>query len=225
MAAQRWSPGETVALRYFMRGKLWSAVPVRVVDDSDEVIALFLRANTAVMWPWTSSGYAGGRAASYEDRFPATWTFREARWKENSVLMLARPGASHSFWAFWTDVGWAFHAWYVNIQAPLVRTPIGFDSEDLVLDLVIEPELSSWEWKDEDELIQAVHSGRFTDEDAKRIRAEGLSAIDALRSRDWPFNRGWEDWRPEPTWTLPQLVAGWDETSNSATGGGSPLAE
>jgi hypothetical protein len=39
--------------------------------------------------------------------------------------------------------------WYVNFQRPMRRTAIGFDTFDLLLDLVIAPDLSRWDWKDE----------------------------------------------------------------------------
>src|SRR5262249_17524727 len=38
-----------------------------------------------------------------------------------------------------------------------------------------------------------------------RPRAEGERAL-----TEWPFPTGWEEWRPDPRWKLPQLPAGWD---------------
>jgi hypothetical protein len=26
---------------------------------------------------------------------------------------------------------------------------------------------------------------------------------------EWPFPTGWEDWRPDPAWPVPELAAGW----------------
>ena len=40
--------------------------------------------------------------------------------------------------------------WYANFERPFQRTPIGIDTFDLLLDLVIEPD-SSYRWKDEGE--------------------------------------------------------------------------
>ena len=216
MSEERWSTGETIALRYFPRGELRWVKPVRVVDDSDDVIALFLAANTTIKKPVRiDDGLEIDRSLTYEQRYRLGWALGEATWRDNSVLMLTRPGSAHSYWAFWDDATWGLIAWYVNIQAPLARSPIGFDSEDYVLDLVIEPDLSSWRWKDEDELADAVRLGRFTDNDAERIRAEGATAIDALSSSSWPFACGWEKWRPDPAWTVPDLVQGWEEQARA----------
>lgn len=38
---------------------------------------------------------------------------------------------------------------YVNIEEPWQRTPIGFDSRDHLLDIVVTVDLSTWHWKDE----------------------------------------------------------------------------
>jgi hypothetical protein len=42
-------------------------------------------------------------------------------------------------------------------------------------------------------------------DDAASARAEGERVLAA-----WPFPTGWEDFRPDPRWELPQLPAGWD---------------
>lgn len=211
MPEPRWSYGEAIALRFFPRGELRWVKPVRVVEDSDEVIALFLAANTVIKKPvHPENGREIDRSLSYEQRYSVDWQLGEAVWDKTSVLMLTQPGCGHSYWAFWGDSTWEFIAWYVNLQAPLARTSVGFDTEDHVLDVVIEPDLMSWEWKDEDEFADAVRVGRFTDAEAREIRAEGARAIEALRSKEWPFGHGWETWRPDPRWALPALDAGWE---------------
>jgi hypothetical protein len=212
MPPARWSSGATVALRYFPRGQLRWVKPVRVVEDSADEIALFLAAGTAIKKPvHPEHGREINRSLPYDERFALDWVLGDAIWRDNSVLMLTKPGVAHSYWAFWSGGTWEFLAWYVNLQAPLARTEIGFDSEDHVLDLVIEPDLCSWQWKDEDELAAAIRVGRFTEDDARSIRAEGEKAIEALESRAWPFDQGWDHWRPDPAWSLPSIAAGWEE--------------
>jgi len=99
----------------------------------------------------------------------------------------------------------------VNLEAPWRRHRLGFDSEDHLLDVVIEPDLSAWKWKDEDELAWAVTDGRYTEADAERFRSEGLRAVDHLMRREPPLDEPWERWRPDPSWPLPTLPEGWDE--------------
>ena len=113
-----------------------------------------------------------------------------------SGLSLARPGRAHSIWLF-SDVD----SWYVNLEQPLRRTPIGFDTFDEKLDLIVEPD-GSYRWKDKDELEQTAALGLL---DANAVRAEGERVL-----VEWPFPTGWEDWRPDPSWSIPQLPEGWD---------------
>ena len=91
--------------------------------------------------------------------------------------------------------------WYVNFEEPLRRTPIGVDTFDHKLDLLVFPS-GGYEWKDEDELEEAAALGLL---DAEAVRAEARRVL-----REWPFPTGWEDWRPDPAWPVPQLPAGWD---------------
>jgi hypothetical protein len=214
--SERWNEGDVIALRFFPRGRLLWMLPVRVVEDSDEQIVLFLDAGTVIKKPVDpETGEEISRRLRYRARFDVQWVLGNAVWRENSVLMVARPGQARSHWAFWTAHDWTFHAWYVNLQAPLARSNVGFDTEDHVLDVVIEPDLATWEWKDEEELADAVRVGRFTAADADQIRAEGMRAVQALNAREWPFNDAWSSWRPDPSWPLPTLQPDWEESPMS----------
>ena len=192
-------------------GRLRRANPVRVVEDSASCIALFLAAGTQIKQPLNpADGAPINRSWSFAERFRIVWQVGDGVWRDNSVLMLARPGAAHSFWALWRAADWSFLGWYVNFQEPLRRTAIGFDTADHVLDLVIAPDLSSWSWKDEDKFEEACAVGRFTHEEAARIREEAQAALAIVRAQGWPLNDAWPEWRPEPDWTLPHLPPGWD---------------
>ena len=88
-----------------------------------------------------------------------------------AVLSVASTARPHAVLAIW-DAGWVPRCWYVNLQAPLRRTAIGFDTTDLFLDLVGTPDGSRWTWKDEDEAEQAVTEGLLDDAALARIRGE-----------------------------------------------------
>ena len=98
--------------------------------------------------------------------------------------------------------------WYVNLEDPLVRTPIGFDYLDRLLDIEIAPDLSRWKWKDEDELEEAVARGILTSQEAHVIRAEGESVIAALDAGHPPFDEPWDRWRPDPCWPTSRISCG-----------------
>ena len=198
------SSGEPVLMRYVHGGRVSRVKPMTVVEDVPCHVALFIAAGSPMKTRCGLDGVPIARGLPYAERFALPWRLCDGVWEGNSVLMLTPAGAAHSFWAVW-DTKWRFEVWYVNVQEPLRRTRFGFDTADNVLDVVIEPDLSSWRWKDEDELDEAVRVGRFTPEQAAAVQAEGRRAVATLEARSWPFDRDWRDWRPDPAWPRPGL--------------------
>ena len=94
---------------------------------------------------------------SPKERVPgAPYAVDDIVWKGGSSLVVVPNGVHYSVILDWRSPGWKLRVWYIYLQDPLTRTPIGFDYLDQFLDLVIEPDLSSWRWKDEDELAEAL---------------------------------------------------------------------
>jgi predicted RNA-binding protein associated with RNAse of E/G family len=109
----------------------------------------------------------------------------------------------------------AFKGWYVNLQEPVCRTALGFDFMDHALDIVITPDLSEWQWHDEDELEKAQERGLFSAQLVEQIWAEGEGVIANLESMVFPFGDHWETWCP-PDWPIPELPRGWRYTDGTA---------
>jgi len=87
-----WRPGKAVVLRGTGYGRLWFALPCRVVQDLPERIALYWRAGT----PWKGvRQHPIGR----EVLTPRKAELDELVWNETDVLLLARPGEAHTTWA------------------------------------------------------------------------------------------------------------------------------
>lgn len=201
-----WSRGDQIVLRYGPPGRLAWVGGVTVVEDSAEGIALYLAAGTPILRPVHLDGSEIPRDIPYEERYGLEWRLGEGVWHSTERLLIARPGAAHAFSAFWFAGEWTFLAWYVDLQAPFRRTREGLASEDDVLDIVAPPD-QSWYWKDEDEFAAAQRVGRFSAEQAAAIRAEGEAVIETIEARDWPLDAGWELWRPDSSWPIPQLLA------------------
>jgi uncharacterized protein len=198
-----WSSGDPAVVRFLNGGRPSFVRPVTVVEDLPERSVLFLAAGTPTKRRVQPDGSPISRALPYEQRFTQPWRLGDGTWGDRHTLLVTPIGAAHSLWLFWTE-SWAFLGWYVNLQEPMRRTRLGFDTVDHVLDLWIEPDLQ-WSWKDEHELEAATRLGRFSAGEAAAIRAEGDRVISA-----WPFPTGWEDWRPDPAWPIPELPDGWD---------------
>lgn len=197
-----WQPGDVVVLRELWRGRIWTARPLLVVQDTPDRAMFFGPAGTTYE-----------AAAAPDGTWPRVrrdgWTLAERAWPDHHVLSFAWPGVAHAVLQLWSAADRAFEGWYVNLQEPLRRTAVGFDTADHVLDLEVAPD-GSWAWKDEDELAEAVDLGLFTPAEAAGFRAEGERAIERLRRREEPFDGRWRDWRPDPSWPVPVLPSGWD---------------
>ena len=195
-----WRPGDVVVYRLIRYGKIRYALPHVVVQDSEDLVALYVPVGAVGKAPSNDGRPARGQA----DR---DWELRDHVWHSNGMLRLLRPGEPYGLELHWRDEDAAFIGWYVNLQEPIRRTNRGFDTDDLVLDIVIEPD-GAWTWKDEDELAEVVALGRFDADEAAEIRQFGERVIEQL---DRLIPTGWEGWRPDPSWPTPALGAGWDE--------------
>jgi predicted RNA-binding protein associated with RNAse of E/G family len=135
----------------------------------------------------------------------------ERKWVDTDVLMLATPGAAHVVYVMWEEGHTSFKCWYINLQEPLHRVPMGFDTMDHLLDIVISPDRSEWRWKDEDEFREAVAIGVFTPEEACAILAEGERVVKLVEAGESPFCDGWERWLPPAEWGIPDFPVDWDD--------------
>ena len=97
----------------------------------------------------------------------------------------------------WLDAAGSFLGFKVNLQAPLLRTSIGFDTTDNALDIVMGTDLD-WRWKDEDDVAARVEVGLTYPEEEAAFRAEGERVIADIERRAYPFDQPWEDWRAGP---------------------------
>jgi hypothetical protein len=196
----RWSPGDAIVLRELWRGRVFAARPATVVGDTPGLMAFFVPARVPCGVPVGDDGR--------ELRLPdGPWHLEVRERGSSPVLSFSWPTAPYAVLR-WSTRGETV-AWYVNLQDPLRRTAIGFDTTDHVLDAIVDLD-GTWRWKDEAELAQAVERGLFTPDDAATFRVEGERAIGQIQRRESPFDRDWASWNPDPAWSAPSLPDGWD---------------
>jgi hypothetical protein len=201
-----WNNGDIIVFRGVSQKKIWYALPVFVVQDTPNLIALYWPAGTKGKWRMKPSG----ERVTPQDVLLAPPGLIDRTWDRTDVLMLITPGAAHAVYVMWEAGHKKLLCWYINLQDPIRRTPIGFDTGDHWLDIVISPDKSSWRWKDEDELETAVASGIVKDEKARLIRKEGKRAIKLILENQPPFCDGWEKWSPPVDWLIPGLPGDWN---------------
>lgn len=213
---ERWTSGTTIVHFEVWNGRLWAARPMIVVDDDPELLTLWLPHGTRRKVPATPpSRPTPINPDDPDDRAPMVianlvhedWVLADHVW-DVSTLWFIRPGDWHSLWASWSAAGTPL-GWYVNLQRPFRRVAAGIEAMDLMLDVVAEPDASSWRWKDAEEFDELVDRGVFEPQLANRVRAEAASVIDRMERRSWPFDQRWHDWQPDPAWRLPALPDDW----------------
>ena len=209
----RWKTGAQI-VQYEMWGRgVGTARPVTVIRDVPSHIALYSHPRT----PMVTRGIEGFRSLSLSKRVElhismldaSVGEFREEITPENHVLTLIPHNSWHSVMLFWSS-DWEFRTWYVNLQSPYRRVRQGVQHHDYVLDLVVRPDMS-WSWKDTDEFEDLIAQGFFRAGQIASIRAEADRMIQTIEGFGPPFCDGWEDWRPDVSWPVPQLPDDWFE--------------
>jgi hypothetical protein len=199
--------GDVVVLRYITTGgRIEICWPCRVVEDRDDVVALFIAAG---------SSYRAGpkKSAAEKRRQPhASLPPDEYVWRHDTLRLMS-PAQAHSVSLFWEQQAGARRLlkYFVNMEEPFRRTAVGFDTQDHTLDIEVTPSLS-WRWRDEQELANHVAEGFYTAELAAAARAEGERAIAAIERLEHECMRRWPEWTPPQQWQVPALVDGWDTT-------------
>jgi uncharacterized protein DUF402 len=200
-ATTRFEPGDPIVIREIWNGRVWYARPATVVRDDPNLTMLHVHPRAHAMEPIDAAGNAL--------RIPTDiWTFRDTERGDTWNLSFAFPDTPYSVILGYEPTG-ELREYYVNLQTPLVRTGVGFDTVEHILDVQITPDRSSWTWKDEDELAAAVEDGLFTEEDVGWFRYWGERAVEQVLLREPPFDEDWSAWRPDPRWPQPVLPDDW----------------
>lgn len=159
----RWQPGTHITVRNIWHGRVFSAFPFVVVEDTADLITTYIPPGTVWKQPTDRVGCAM--------RLPhGVWELRDAVWYGHGTLRIFVRGAAHSVLVFRTPG--TVNRWYINLEEPYQHTAIGLDTRDNYLDVVFPCDLSTPHWKDETELDAAVALGIIDAAEATAIRAE-----------------------------------------------------
>ena len=199
--------GAVIAWRDNRKGRIGAAVPLRVVEDGPEQIVGWLATGSHFYLPADRNGNLVKDVLDWEKLTELTWQTPD---ESPGQLIVAPRGEQFSVIVRFVGPAMRLASWYVNLQAPFWRTPIGYDSTDHVLDVVIAADRQSWSWKDQSEFDAAVARGYLSAEERKMIREAGLRAVELAQRGAPPFLNRWENWRPDPSWPVPALPDGWD---------------
>lgn len=184
------------------------AVAARVLVDDDELAVVATTVGSAVRRRAGVGSGPNGRLVLPED-----WdgSYVDDRWVGSSVVRVHQKGTPWSVWRWHDGSDW-LPDWYVNLELPWLRTPIGFDSQDWTLDVVAttEPD-GSWSvrYKDEDELEFYAAGGYWPAAMRAVIERAGREATEVASARRFPFDTDWSGWVPDPEWGTTALPQDW----------------
>ena len=197
-----WDPGSTVVVRQHRRGRFRAVTPMVVVEDGSDRTVLYVPRGT---WFLAPADRTGRVTRSIADEAGTT---RDRR-RLHAALHIVPAGAGFSVMAMWRRSSDDFVGYYVNVQEPLRRTGIGFDSMDQTLDVLISPDRSHVVYKDEDELLDAAGHGFFSPAEVAEISASARAAVRMVVEGAPPFDEPWHLWLPDPAWPVPALPDDW----------------
>ncbi len=206
-----WKAGDHILLRGVYNGSATYMQSARVVQDTPEETALLVWPGAECMVP---SGYLHhAHDRSMWDRWAETTTntlkLEKYIWHTNRFLILLEPEKYFSTIYIWEAAKDKFVGYYINFQLPYRRSRLGFDTLDLDLDIVIEPDFQ-WSWKDMDEYQQGIEAGGIHADWVNEVERAKQEVFTRLEKRGHPFNSDWLNWRPNPNWAAPNLPENWD---------------
>ena len=213
-----WNPGDSVTLRGIYQGQVWYIQTLLVVQDTEEKTVLALLPGAECAAP---RGYLTGKhgAAGHWERWEAYQAGQRAlspfQWQRTRCLFLLWPEVYYTIIHYWSAATDQFLCYYVNFQRPFQRTSQGFDTLDLELDLILQPDFTI-EWKDQNEYQAGIRSGVILPEWAQTIEAAQREVLDWAERRADPFDGRWLNWHPDPAWTPPYLPADWEHVDGQS---------
>ncbi len=201
--------GSTIVRRDARGGKIWTATPNRVINDSGSELMLACWPGLEMLAPttwidWLQSGDDQARQQSIINLAAGHWDLGRWTWRDTSLLSWFGTGIYFSVHRFLPAAKLACD-WYVNFERPRRRTRIGIDTCDLFVDLVVQPDLSSYAWKDEGEYAQARRLGLIDDTVHAAVDEARQQVLALIESRQGPFAQDLSAWRPDPRWATPVL--------------------
>jgi protein associated with RNAse G/E len=130
-------------------------------------------------------------------------------WHANRFLILLEPQKYFSTIYIWEQASEEFLCYYINFQTPFTRSPWGFDTLDLDLDILVDLD-NKWEWKDRDDYQNGIQSGGITPEYVREIERAQKEVFSRIEDRLYPLDGTWLEWRPDPNWPKTKLPIDWD---------------
>lgn len=204
----RFATGATAVRRHVWKGKVWTAMPYRVLEDTGDYLVLACWPGLKSLAPavWIDSMHAPDPAArdrAIRQLASGSWELGWWEWRDTTVRSWYAIDDYFTVRQFF-DAEQRPVGWYVDFDLPKQRTAHGIDTFDLLVDLVVSPDLAQREWKDEEEYEQGRRLGLIDDRVHARVAEARERVVGLIETRQGPFAHDWSAMRPE-SWQAPTL--------------------
>ncbi len=199
--------------RGIVHNKVQIVHPVTVIQDSCDLMVAQLVPGTPCKIParlvdkWSNHPHTKSR---WDEQDSQNWEMCDWIWQHRRALILLYPHRYYAVYLFWAHSNGNFEGWYVNFQMPFTRTDFSIDTLDLEIDLIVTPE-HTWHWKDEEEYMAGIKRGSISPEIADEVEKSRIEVLAMVDAKDSPFDTGWLNWQPDPSWAIPQLHSKWQD--------------
>ena len=203
--------GAMTTIHAHINGRLWLMQSVTVVKDTVHETLLLLAPGAECAYPsgyWRWKRGDTSRGTRWDDARSMAWSLREFKWHTNRLLIHMVPKQHYSTYLMWDDTSDKFKGYYINFQTPFQRSHIGFETNDLELDIVIDPQFT-WTIKDEYLYELGLREGCISKSQNFAIENTKSALLPLINHRQYPFDGTWVNWRPDPTWKPATLPEGW----------------
>lgn len=208
-------PGTHVVRRGIAHGAVWIVHTMWVVEDSPEQTLLLQVPGSPCKIPsgLIQRKYApreNSDASRWDEQENPPWQLVDWIWQRRCFLVFMEPGTHYAINLVWEGDSRRFLGWYINFETPFRRSPVGFDTLDLELDLEVRPDYSL-HWKDTEEYTEGIRRGAISAETAKQVERAKRQILRKVEQREEPFDGSWNWWRPQEDWGIPTLRPGWQK--------------
>ena len=207
------SHGSIIAIRGLIYGRVRFVQSVIVEHDTADESAVVLLPGAQCAFPdWYAKKRDDGplHSSRWAEALKKQWELHIIEWSTNRFLMITRPGDFYSVYLIWDHGTDRFICYYVNFQLPYARNHYGFDTYDLELDIVVEPN-GEWRLKDQPAYLEGIRTGVIRREWADAVAKEKDAVIATIEKRKYPFNNYWRDYMVDQSWMPPRLPDGWEQ--------------
>ncbi|MEV6414729.1 DUF402 domain-containing protein [Kribbella sp. NPDC051718] len=177
-----------------------------VIQDSADAVVIHQPTGAPTM------RRTGARGGPRNSMLAGGWDggYQERPWRGEPSVRAHEPGKPFSVIRGWDPQREEFAGWYVNLELPWAATEVGFDSRDLILDILADDDGVFVGWKDEEQLAWSVETAILSQGQADWIRTTGESVRTAMAIGTGVFApESWRAWTPDPGAVLPALPAAW----------------